>query len=304
MLGMHGTATANYAVQECDCLISVGARFDDRVTGKLETFAPRAKIVHIDIDPTSIGKSVPVDVGVVGDAKAVLTKLLPKIRSTAHRQWRKTVRDWQKAHPLTFKRDGRIKPQEVIELVGEMTDHDAIVVTGVGQHQMWAAQHYGWRRPRQIITSGGLGTMGYGVPAAIGAALGNPRRTVIDIDGDGSFCMTMVEVLTAVRYGIPAKFIVLNNGFLGMVRQWQELFYGRRYSSVATASPDFAQVARAFGASGLTITDRSELGDGLREALADAGPVVIDVHVEAEENVYPMVAAGKSLHEMALGKLA
>jgi len=304
MLGMHGTATANFAVQECDCLISVGARFDDRVTGKLETFAPNAKIVHIDIDPTSIGKSVPVDVGVVGDAKAVLAKLLPRITHKRHRAWRKKVRDWQASHPLAYETDGDIKPQEVIENLGDMTDHDAIVVTGVGQHQMWAAQHYGWRRPRQIITSGGLGTMGFGVPAAIGAAIGNPGRTVVDIDGDGSFCMTMVEVLTAVRYNVPAKFIVLNNGFLGMVRQWQELFYDRRYSSVHTASPDFAQVAEAFGARGITVTGRSELADALNETLTHDGPVVLDVHVAPEENVYPMVASGKALHEMKLGKLA
>ena len=304
MLGMHGTATANFAVQECDCLISVGARFDDRVTGKLETFAPNAKIVHIDIDPTSIGKSVPVDAGVVGDAKAVLKKLLPRIQQKTHRAWRKKVRDWQANHPLAYEADGDIKPQEVIENLGDMTDHDAIVVTGVGQHQMWAAQHYGWRRPRQIITSGGLGTMGFGVPAAIGAAIGNPGRTVVDIDGDGSFCMTMVEVLTAVRYNVPAKFIVLNNGFLGMVRQWQELFYDRRYSSVHTDSPDFAQVAEAFGARGIKVTGRSELADALNETLTHDGPVVLDVHVAAEENVYPMVAAGKALHEMKLGKLA
>ena len=304
MLGMHGTATANFAVQECDCLISIGARFDDRVTGKLDTFAPGAKIVHVDIDPTSIGKNVPVDVGVIGDAQTVLKKLLPRTREVRHRAWRKKIRDWQKAHPLVYEPTGAIKPQEVIELLGELTHHDAVVVTGVGQHQMWAAQHYGWRRPRQIITSGGLGTMGFGVPAAIGAAMGRPDRTVIDIDGDGSFCMTMVEVLTAVRYKVPVKFIVLNNGYLGMVRQWQEMFYDRRYSSVATASPSFAAIAEALGAKGLTVSQRSELAPALRETLADDGPVVVDIHVEPEENVYPMVAAGKGLHEMDLGKLA
>jgi len=304
MLGMHGTATANYAVQECDCLISIGARFDDRVTGRLETFAPHAKIVHVDIDPTSIGKNVSVDVGVLGDAKDVVNRLLPKIRKTTRRAWPKKIRDWRARHPLTYKRSGSIKPQEVIARLGELTDHDAIVATGVGQHQMWAAQYYRWRRPRQIVTSGGLGTMGFGVPAAIGAAIGNPRRTVIDIDGDGSFAMTMVEVLTAVRYDVPVKFIVLNNGYLGMVRQWQELFFDRRYSSVTTASPSFAGVAEAFGARGITVDSRRHLDGALRDALAHKGPVVVDVHVEAEENVYPMVAAGKGLHEMQLGKLA
>ena len=304
MLGMHGTATANYAVQECDCLISVGARFDDRVTGPVATFAPRAKIVHVDIDPTEIGKNVSTDVAIVGDAREALTRLLLLVRSPARKVWLKKIRDWRKAHPLRYKATGRIKPQEVIERLGELTDHNAIVVTGVGQHQMWTAQHYGWRRPRQIVTSGGLGTMGFGVPAAIGAAIGNPRRTVLDIDGDGSFSMTMVEVRTAVRYGVPVRFIVLNNGYLGMVRQWQEMFFGRRYSSVDNLNPSFAAVAQALGAHGLTVSRRGELDGALREALACDGPVVVDVHVEPEENVFPMVATGKALHEMKLGKLA
>ena len=304
MLGMHGTAAANYAVQECDCLISVGARFDDRVTGTLETFAPNATIVHFDIDPTSIGKSVPVTAGVVGDAKEALKKLLPMVKPVKHARWRKVVGDWRKNHPLRYDRTGPIKPQEVIERVGELTKHEAIVVTGVGQHQMWTAQHYGWRRPRQIVTSGGLGTMGFGVPAAIGAALGNPRRTVIDIDGDGSFAMMMVEILTAVRYNVPVTFVILNNGFLGMVRQWQEMFYDRRYSSVDTDSPCFAAVAEAFGAVGITVSKRDELDAALTRAIASKRPVVVDVKVEAEENVYPMVASGKALHEMKLGKLA
>jgi acetolactate synthase I/II/III large subunit len=304
MLGMHGTAAANYAVQECDCLISVGARFDDRVTGTLETFAPNAKIVHFDIDPTSIGKSVPVDAGVVGDAKEALKKLLPMVKPVKHARWRKRVVDWSKNHPLSYEASGPIKPQEVIERLGELTKHNAVVVTGVGQHQMWAAQHYGWRTPRQVVTSGGLGTMGFGGPAAIGAALGNPKRTVIDIDGDGSFAMTMVELLTAVRYNVPVTFVVLNNGFLGMVRQWQELFYDRRYSSVHTESPCFATVAEAFGAEGITVTDRSDLDAALKRAIASKRPTVVDVQVEAEENVYPMVASGKALHEMKLGKLA
>ncbi len=304
MLGMHGSATANYAVQECDCLIAVGSRFDDRVTGNLDTFAPKAKIIHIDIDPASISKNVIVDVPVVGDAKDILEKMLPMIESKDRSGWLSKVAKWKAKFPFEYEATGKIRPQEVIQLLGEMTDHDAIVATGVGQHQMWAAQFYGWRRPRQIITSGGLGTMGFGCPAAIGAQFGNPGATVIDIDGDGSFSMTMVEVITAVHYQMPVKFVVLDNGFLGMVRQWQEMFYGRRYSAVDHPCPDFAAVAEGFGARGIAVSDRSELSDALRETLKHDGPVVLHVQIEPEENVYPMVPAGKSLHEMKLGKLA
>jgi len=304
MLGMHGTATANYAVQESDCLIAVGARFDDRVTGNLAGFAPHAKIIHIDIDPSSISKNVKVDIPVVGDARDILEKMLPFVQPADRSPWLEKIAAWKKAYPLTYKSDGRIKPQELIEAVGAMTDHGAIIATGVGQHQMWTAQFYGWRRPRQIITSGGLGTMGYGCPAAIGAQFGNPGATVIDIDGDGSFSMTMGEVVTAVQYAQPVKFIVLDNGYLGMVRQWQEMFYGGRYSSSVHACPDFAAVADAFGAKGIRLAERSELTDALREALRHEGPVVLDVKVEPEENVYPMVAPGKALHDVDLGKLA
>jgi acetolactate synthase-1/2/3 large subunit len=304
MLGMHGTATANFAIQECDCLVAIGARFDDRVTGDLATFAPKAKIIHVDIDPTSISKNVDVDIPVVGDAKHILKRMLPLIESKARVAWRKRIQAWKKKYPLRYEADGHIKPQEVVETIGKMTKHDAIVATGVGQHQMWAAQFYGWRRPRQIITSGGLGTMGFGCPAAIGAQFGNPKATVIDIDGDGSFCMTMVEVITAVRYEMPVKFVVLDNHYLGMVRQWQEMFYGRRYASTDHPCPDFAMVANGFGARGMRISERSELKDAVAEMLAHDGPVVLHVEVEPEENVYPMVPAGKSLHDMELGKLA
>ena len=304
MLGMHGTATANYAVQDSDCLIAVGARFDDRVTGDLTSFAPNARIVHVDIDPTSISKNVKVDIPVVGDAADILEKLIELIEANDRAEWLAKVAQWKQQYPLTYDPDGRIKPQEVVERIGEMTDHDAIIATGVGQHQMWTAQFYGWRRPRQIITSGGLGTMGFGVPAAIGAQFGNPGATVVDIDGDGSFCMTMVEVITAVQYDQPVKFVVLDNGYLGMVRQWQEMFYGRRYSSSEHACPSFAAVAEAFGAGGITVSERDELSDAIAEMLKREGPVVLHVKVEPEENVYPMVAAGKSLSEMDLGKLA
>ncbi len=304
MLGMHGTATANFAVQDCDCLIAVGARFDDRVTGDVSTFAPNAKIVHIDIDPASISKNVKVDIPVVGDAGDILEKMLDFIESKDRSAWLKKIEGWKKEYPLKYETDGKIKPQEVIEKVAELTDHNAIVATGVGQHQMWAAQFYGWRRPRQIITSGGLGTMGYGCPAAIGAQVGNPGATVIDIDGDGSFSMTMVEVITAVQENLPVKFVVLDNEYLGMVRQWQEMFYGRRYSAVNHPCPDFAKVAEGFGARGIGVCERSDLSDAISEMLAHDGPVVLHAKVEPEENVFPMVPAGKGLHEMELGKLS
>jgi len=304
MLGMHGSATANFAVQDCDCLISIGARFDDRVTGDLTTFAPKAKIIHIDIDPASISKNVVVDIPVVGDAKDILDRMLELIEPRVRKPWLDQIAEWKAKYPLKYERDGKVKPQEVIEMLGKLTDHKAIVATGVGQHQMWAAQFYGWRRPRQIITSGGLGTMGFGCPSAIGAQFGNPGATVLDIDGDGSFSMTMVEVITAVSYEQPVKFIVLDNDYLGMVRQWQEMFYRRRYSSTHHPCPDFARVAESFGARGITVSERSELGDALAEALKHPGPVVVGVKVEPEENVYPMVPAGKSLSDMELGKLA
>jgi acetolactate synthase-1/2/3 large subunit len=304
MLGMHGAATANYAVQDSDLLIAVGARFDDRVTGDLSTFAPKAKIIHVDIDPASISKNVDVDIPVVGDAKDILERLLPLIERTDRSAWAKQIGEWKKTYPLRYDTDGSIKPQELIQRIGEMTDHSAIVATGVGQHQMWTAQFYGWRRPRQIVTSGGLGTMGYGCPAAIGAQFGNPGATVIDIDGDGSFCMTMVEVITAVRYGKPVKFVVVDNNYLGMVRQWQELFFGRRYSAVEHPCPDFAKIAEGFGARGMTISNRSEISDAIAEMLKHEAPVVLHAKVEQEENVYPIVPAGKSLQDMELGKLA
>ena len=306
MLGMHGAPAANYAVQACDCLVSIGARFDDRVTGKLATFAPHAKIIHIDIDPANISKSVRADIPVVGDAKDILQKLLPLIQVKERAEWLAQIQQWKQRYPFRYDQQpaGRIKPQHVIASLGRHTDHNAIVATGVGQHQMWTAQYYGWRRPRQIITSGGLGTMGFGCPAAIGAQFGNPGATVIDVDGDGSFSMTMVEVITAVNYQQPVKFVVLNNGYLGMVRQWQELFWGRRYSGVDHPCPNFAMVAEGFGAKGMRISAPGELDDAIAAMLKHEGPVVLAVDVEPEENVYPMVPAGASLHEMELGTLA
>jgi len=303
MLGMHGTVTANYAVQECDCLIAVGSRFDDRVTGTVETFAAGAKVIHIDIDPTSISKNVQVDIPVVGDARDILAKMLPMIRAKKRTAWLKKVAEWKKKYPLKYNGGGKIKPQHVIEELGRLTKHDAIIATGVGQHQMWSAQFYGWRKPRRLITSGGLGTMGFGLPAAIGAQFGNPGRTVIDIDGDGSFAMTVGELPTAVQYEQPVKVVVIDNGFLGMVRQWQEMFYGSRYSATVHHCPDLVKLAEAFGAKGMRVSEPGEVSDAIREMLKHPGPVVLAADVEPEENVYPMVAAGKSLDEMDMGRL-
>jgi acetolactate synthase-1/2/3 large subunit len=305
MLGMHGSAYANYSVQNCDLLIAVGSRFDDRVTGKLDSFAPHARIIHIDIDPSSISKNVDVDIPVVGDAKAILIDLLPQIEHRERSPWFEQIGEWKRRYPFTYDRSSsKIKPQYVIEQISEATRGEAIIATGVGQHQMWAAQFYRWRFPRQMITSGGLGTMGFGFPAAIGAAFGRPDRTVIDIDGDGSFSMTLMELATAVEHGVPVKTVILNNHFQGMVRQWQELFYEKRYAASVMKNPDFARVADAFGAHGIRVTEKDQVRDAIGEMLRTDGPVVMDVHVDPDENVYPMVAAGKSLHEMEMGGLS
>lgn len=306
MLGMHGSAYANYAVQGSDLLIAVGARFDDRVTGKLETFAPHAKIIHIDVDPSSISKSVDVDIPVVGDAKAVLADLIQHVEHRSRADWFELINKWKKQYPFSYDQqpDGAIKPQHVIDQVSKLTEGKAIITTGVGQHQMWAAQFYRWRMPRQMITSGGLGTMGYGFPAAIGAAVGCPDRHVIDIDGDGSFLMTCNELATAAQYQIPVKVVILNNNYQGMVRQWQELFFERRYMAVDMPNPSFARVAEAFGCTGIDLKDPKDVPDAIRQMLDAPGPVVVDAHVEPEENVYPMVAVGKSLHEMTMGGLS
>ncbi|HNX27163.1 MAG TPA: biosynthetic-type acetolactate synthase large subunit [Phycisphaerae bacterium] len=298
MLGMHGTAYANHAVQNCDCLVAIGARFDDRVTGDVKRFAPHAKIIHIDIDPSSISKNVQVDIPLVGDARSIIEQMLPHIESVDRHEWLAQIADWKKRFPLKYKSTGAIKPQEVIDMLGEKTGHDAIIATGVGQHQMWTSQYYGWRKPRQILTSGGLGTMGYGVPAAIGAQFAFPDRQVIDIDGDGSFTMTMVEVITSVQYGLKTKFIVLDNEYLGMVRQWQQLFYHKRYSSVSHPCPDFAMIARGYGAEAATVRQREELPAAMDKMLASDKTFVLHIQVAKEENVYPMVAAGKALDDM------
>jgi len=299
MLGMHGAAYANYAVQECDLLIAVGARFDDRVTGKIKEFAPNATVIHIDIDPASISKNVHVDIPVVGDAKVILAELVKEIEFRERKRWFKKIADWKAKFPFNYDRNSSaIKPQYVVEELCSQTDGKAIITTGVGQNQMWAAQFYRFSRPRQLISSGGLGTMGYGLPAAIGAQVARPTETVIDIDGDHSFNMTMTELRTAVENKLPIKVCILNNGYMGMVRQWQELFYNKRYSKSYLSNPDYAKVAEALGAVGITVDKKADVPRAIKAMLAEKQPCVVDFRIEREENVWPMVAAGKSLSEM------
>ncbi len=299
MVGMHGAAYANYALQECDVLLAVGARFDDRVTGDTRTFAPQAKIIHIDIDPSNIAKTVRADIPIVGDAKAVLAELTQRVESRPRNGWFAQIAQWKARFAFGYDRTSpTIKPQQIIEEICRQTKGRALVTTGVGQHQMWTAQFYKCDRPRAFITSGGLGTMGFGLPAAIGAQLAQPDALVIDIDGDHSFNMTMAELITAVAWGLPIKICIMNNGHMGMVRQWQELFYEGRYAHSRLANPDYAAFARAVGAGGVTVTARGDVPGAVAHMLEESGPCLLDFHVEAEENVWPMVPAGGALHEM------
>ncbi|MEW6187680.1 MAG: biosynthetic-type acetolactate synthase large subunit [Thermodesulfobacteriota bacterium] len=309
MLGMHGTYWANMAVSQCDLLIAIGARFDDRVTGKIELFAPEARIIHIDIDPTSIRKNVSVDIPIVGDCRDALGKLnlaLPKEEKPDWRKirqpWLGQIKQWKDSHPLVYEQGkGEIKPQFVVEKIYEMTQGKAIISTEVGQNQMWAAQYYLFDRPNSFITSGGLGVMGFGFPAAIGAQVGCPDRLVIDIAGDGSIQMNIQEMATAVANQIPVKIAILNNGYLGMVRQFQELFYDKRYSQTfLKGNPDFVKLAEAYGAAGLRASKLEEVVPVIEKGLALKGPVIMDFVVCAEECVAPMVPAGKGMTEMLL----
>ncbi|MGA9100122.1 MAG: acetolactate synthase large subunit [Methanotrichaceae archaeon] len=300
MLGMHGTKYANYAIQESDLLLAVGARFDDRVTGKISSFAPHAKIVHIDVDPAEVGKNVRVDIPVVGDAKNALTALLKEVQPKPWSPWDEKVVQWKQDHPLKYIPDMNIiKPQFVIEKLCELAP-DAIITTEVGQNQMWAAQFFVHKDPRKFISSGGLGTMGYGFPAAIGAKMGRPESEVIDIAGDGSFLMNSQELATAVVNEIPVKVAILNNGCLGMVRQWQELFFEKRYSAtiLGRTSPDFVKLAEAYGAVGLRATKPQEVEPVIRAALASDRPTLMDFIVNPAEKVSPMVPAGAAISEI------
>ncbi|AAM30366.1 acetolactate synthase large subunit [Methanosarcina mazei] len=299
MLGMHGCKYANYAIQESDLIIAVGARFDDRVTGKLESFAPNARVIHIDVDPAEISKNVKVHIPIVGDAKQVLKSLIRYVQCCRSAEWIEKVNLWKKEYPLNYRecRD-TIMPQFVIEQISEVC-RDAIIVTEVGQHQMWAAQFFKYSKPRTFLTSGGLGTMGYGFPAAMGAKVGRPDKTVINIAGDGSFQMNSQELATVVQNDIPVVSVILNNGYLGMVRQWQELFYDRRYSyTFIKGSVDFVKLAEAYGALGLRAERPSEVRPAIEEAVNSGRPTVVEVIVECEANVYPMVPAGAAINEI------
>ncbi len=301
MLGMHGTKAANYAVSECDLLIAVGARFDDRVTGKLDEFAPSARIVHIDVDPAEIGKNVRVDVPIVGDVKNILVELNSKLEQHLSTNWQDKISEWKAKHPLKYEKNGKLKPQFIVEQIYDVTKGKATIVTEVGQNQMWAAQYYKYTKPRSFISSGGLGTMGYGLPAAIGAKVGCPDSIVIDIAGDGSIQMNIQELATAVHYNIPVIVAILNNNFLGMVRQWQEIFYDRRYSYTDITGPDFVKLAEAYGAMGIRVNDPKEVKPAIKKAIEAKRPVIIDFVVEREENVFPMVPPGGAIHKMLGG---
>jgi acetolactate synthase I/II/III large subunit len=306
MLGMHGTRAANYAMDEADLIVAVGARFDDRITGKLSEFAPRAKFVHIDVDPAEISKNVPAHIPIVGDAADVLPKLTREYRALKPDQerldeWWERIGGWRERYPLRYddSPDSEIKPQLMIEAMYELTDGDAIVTSDVGQHQMWCAQYYHFDRPRRWINSGGLGTMGFGLPAAIGAKVATPDETVICLAGDGSLVMVCQEMATAATHDIPVKVFLMNNGHFGMVRQWQELFWDGRYKAVEMGpSPDWVKLADAFGWTGTRCDDKSELRGAMREALEAEGPVLLDVRVSPTENCFPMIPAGAAARDM------
>jgi acetolactate synthase-1/2/3 large subunit len=306
MLGMHGTRAANYAMDEADLICCVGARFDDRITGKLSEFAPRAKFIHIDVDPAEISKNVPAHIPIVGDAKKVLPKLTREYRaletdSSRLDGWWDRIRGWREKHPLgyTDSEDSEIKPQYMIEALYEATGGEAIVTSDVGQHQMWAAQYYHFAQPRRWINSGGLGTMGVGLPFALGAKVACPDLDVVAVCGDGSVQMNIQEMTTAVLEKIPVKVFIMNNGYLGMVRQWQELFWDKRYSAVdMQMTPDWVKLAEAYGARGMRATEKGTLVEQMREAIAEPGPVILDVHVTKEENCYPMIPAGQAARDM------
>jgi len=318
MLGMHGTKTANYAVDKCDLMIAIGSRFDDRITGKLSMFAPNAKFIHIDIDPASISKNVQIDIPVVGDAKHILQEMLKYAKPLDIKEWQEEIRKWKEAHPLTYeKNDDVLHPQYVVEMLYKLTEGKAFITTEVGQNQMWTAQFYKFDYPRRLITSGGLGTMGFGLPAAIGVQFAHPKETVIDIAGDGSIQMNIQELATISQHDLPIKIAILNNGYLGMVRQWQEFFFGKRYAATCLRRgpncpetcnergdqcppyvPDFIKLAEAYYIKGIRIEKKGDVEGAIREALSIRKPVLMEFLVNPEENVTPMVPAGAPLHKM------
>jgi acetolactate synthase-1/2/3 large subunit len=299
MLGMHGMAYANMAVDAADVVIAIGMRFDDRATAKVSGFAPHARIVHIDIDPAEIGKNVRVDVPIVGDVKAVLNSLNKEVVSTEHIDWVRQLDDWCKEHPSIVIRDSEgLLPQYVIRQIYEATKGEAIIVTGVGQNQMWSAQHYWYNKPNSLISSGGLGTMGFELPGAMGVKVGCPGEIVWCVAGDGGFQMTIQELATIVQEKVAVKIAIINNGYLGMVRQWQEMFYKKRYVATPLSGPDFVKVAEAYGLPGLRVTRKEEVAPAIKQAMEYQGPFLIDFVVEPEENVYPMVPPGASLAEV------
>ncbi len=299
MLGMHGMAYANMAIHAADVIIAIGMRFDDRATARVSGFAPNARIIHIDIDPAEIGKNVRVDVPIVGDVKVVLEELNKLVAPAQHLEWVRQLDDWRKEHPSTVIRESEnLLPQFVVRQIYEVTKGEATIVTGVGQNQMWAAQHYWYDKPNRLISSGGLGTMGFGLPAAMGAKVGCPDSTVWLIDGDGSFQMTIQELATLVQDNIAVKIAIINNGYLGMPRQWQELFYEKRYVATPLSGPDYVKLSEAYGIPALKVKHKEEVVPALEQAMAEPGPFLIDFIVEPEENVYPMVPLGAALNEI------
>jgi acetolactate synthase-1/2/3 large subunit len=295
MLGMHGTKAANLGVTQCDLLITVGSRFSDRVVGQAKSFAKKAKILQIDVDEAEINKNIMVDASIIGDVREVLKRLNARIEKHAHDEWLASVQELKAKYPLKYNEEGLTGPY-IIEEIYRLTKGDAVIVTEVGQHQMWAAQYYKYSKPHTLLTSGGLGTMGYGLGAAIGAKVGNPDKTVINIAGDGCFRMNMNEIATAARYNIPVVEVVINNHVLGMVRQWQTLFYGKRYSqTVLNDNVDFVKLAEALGATGIRVTRKEEVAPALEQAIALGKPVVIDCIIDSDDKVFPMVPAGKPI---------
>ena len=300
MPGMHGMAYASLAIEEADLLIALGMRFDDRITGKTAAFAINSKKIHVEIDPSEIGKNVNVDVPIVGDLKLVLRELNRRVKPATHVEWVQRIEDLKRDHPSMLVRDtDKLIPQYVVKELSDATNGDAIVVTGVGQHQMWAAQHYTYRHPRSLITSGGSGAMGYEVPGAMGAQVGRPDKVVWSVAGDGGFQMTMAELATLVENNIPVKFAIINNSFLGMVRQWQEFFYHKSYVATGYShNPDFVKLAEAFGMLGIRVTDKTQVRSAIMQAMEYDGPALVDFVVEEEENVYPMIPAGQTINDL------